>query len=135
MKKTKKEVINSIIIVLTFTFNIIVFAPIEIFYTNKNDFWFKLADILPVIIALFAIVTILLGVVAILLKNKKKEIFLKIIFVLTLGLYIQGNFLNFGYKVLDGSEIQWNLMIGKGMINTAIWILIISLPYIFTKLK
>lgn len=135
MKKTKKEVINSIIIILTFTFNIIVFAPIEIFYTNKNDFWFKLADILPVIIALFAIVTILLGVVAILLKNKKKEIFLKIIFVLTLGLYIQGNFLNFGYKVLDGSEIQWNLMIGKGMINTAIWILIISLPYIFTKLK
>lgn len=134
MKKIKKETINTILIMLAFAFNIIVFAPIELYLTNRKEFWFKLADILPIIFSIFIVLFIALVTIYILLKNKK-EIFKKIIFAMMLGLYIQGNFLNFGYNVLDGTEIQWNMMIGKGLINAAIWILIISLPYIFTKLK
>ncbi len=135
MKKINKEVINIILIIIAFIFNIIVFAPLEIFYTNKDELWFEVNDMLPIIIVLAIIIFIIFVIISILLKNRKREIFINIIFVLTLGLYLQGNFLNFGYNVLDGSEVQWDKMIGKGLINTAIWILIISLPYIFKTLK
>lgn len=135
MKKINKEVMSNILIIFAFIFNIVIFAPLEIFYTNKNEFWFGEWDLVPIIIGIAIILFVILILPATLLKDKKRDGFIKIIFVLTLGLYIQGNFLNFGYNVLDGSAVEWNTMVGKGVINTAIWILIISLPYFFSTLK
>lgn len=80
MKKIKKETINTILIILAFSFNIAVFAPIELYLTNKKEFWFGLVDILPIIFAVFIILCIVLGIICTLLKNKK-EIFKKTIFV------------------------------------------------------
>lgn len=135
MKKINKEIIGMILIIFGFVFNIAIFAPLEIFYTNKNEFWFKANDILPVVILIAIILFALLFLLGFLLKDKKRNIFIKILFVLMLGLYVQGNFLNLGYKVLDGSEIEWNTMIGKGILNTVIWLVILLIPYIFTILK
>lgn len=135
MKKINKEISGMILIIFTFIFNISIFAPLEMFYTNKNEFWFEVNDVLPVIIVISIILFAFLFLLGILLKDKKRNIFIKILFGLMLGLYIQGNFLNLGYKVLDGSEIEWGTMIGKGILNTAIWLVILLIPHIFAILK
>lgn len=135
MKKLKNSNINMILIVTAFIFNILIFAPIEIFYTNRNEFWFTLNDFIQVIIIVSISAFVIMILCAVFFKNKKRDIFLKIVFALLTGLYIQGNFLNFGYAVLDGTSINWNTMIWKGILNSLIWILIIILPYGIKKLK
>lgn len=136
MNKLKSKKINAILVISAFIFNILIFAPLEIYYTNKNEFWFKIKDFLPITIVVSIVILIFLTLLLLILKKKdKKQILIKAIFALTTGLYIQGNFLNFGYNVLDGSKIDWVSMIDKGLMNTAIWLLIIIFPYLFKKLK
>ena len=50
MNKLKSKKINAILVISAFIFNILIFAPLEIYYTNKNEFWFKIKDFLPITI-------------------------------------------------------------------------------------
>lgn len=107
MNKLKSKKINRILVISAFIFNIFIFAPLEIYYTNKNEFWFKLKEFLPItIIVAFITFLVLILLTLFLRKKDKNEILLKVIFAITTGLYIQGNFLNFGYGVLDGSKLE-----------------------------
>lgn len=135
MEKLKNERVNRIIVILTFIFNILIFGPTEIYYTNKNELWFEINDFLPIAIFFAMALFVILYLIATLLKSKKRDVFLRIIFALSLGLYIQGNFLNFGYKSLDGEKTVWRTTIIKGGINICIWILLISIPYCIKKLN
>ena len=135
MEKLKNVTLNGIMIIATFIFNIFIFAPIEIFYTNINELWFNIGDILPIIIPTAIIITFILWLLLKLFKEKAKSIYITTLFIINLGLYIQGNFLNLGYNVLDGEIINWGSMISKGVINTLIWIVIILIPLIYRKIK
>ena len=135
MERLKKDNLNYLIITIAFIFNIIVFAPIEIFYTNRKEFWFSITDILP-IICLFSFAFLLIFLIIYLVfKDKLLNNVKNVLFSIFFGLYLQGNFLNFGYNVLDGSTIKWETMIVKGIINTVIWLIILIVPFIFKKLK
>lgn len=129
------KVIFSIIIATAFAFNICLFAPLEFFYLNVFDLWFTVDYVLPSLIIIFCLVFLLIFGICVLTKNKIHTITCKIIFAIFIGLYIQGNFLNIGYKVLDGNEIDWNSMIVKGIINTLIWSAIIIIPFIIKWLR
>ena len=133
--KNKKEISNLVFVIFAFIFNLCIFAPIEIYYTNKQEFWFSIKDVLTMIIPFSLIVFAVLFLIGLILRNKLREIYVKIIFALLTTLYIQGNFLNFGYDTLDGTKVEWNTLIFKGIINSLIWIAIILLPYAFKKLK
>ena len=135
MEKLKNNKINGIIVIIAFVFNILIFAPIEIYYTNQSELWFNIKDMLPIIIPLAVLAITLFILPVIKIKGKKQRILVTIVFVLTIGLYIQGNFLNFGYNKLDGENINWNSMIVKGIINTIIWLIFIVIPIVFQKLK
>lgn len=135
MKKLRSNKVNGILIILAFVFNILIFAPIEIYFTNKDEFWFQASEIIPISIAIGLMCFVVFLLIAKLLKGNIRKGFLRIIFALTTALYIQGNYLNFGYEKLDGSKIDWNKMIGKGFINVAIWLIILFFPYFFRKLK
>ena len=134
MNKLKEEKLNTILVIVAFIFNILIFAPIEIFLTNQEEFWFGLKDFVFIILYVSVFIFLILYLISKLLKNKN-WIINRIVFALTIGLYIQGNFLNFGYGTLDGSEVNWNGSIYKGFINLGIWIVLILLPYAFKKLR
>lgn len=135
MKLLKNNVFNGIILALAFSFNILFFAPLEMYFTNKTDLWFSQGSILLISIPLTIVVTAVLAVILIKCNKKKKKVFQRIIAIVLTGLYIQGNFLNFGYGVLDGSDIDWLAMTIKGLINTAIWLALILFPFEIKKLK
>ena len=134
IEKINNKKINYILVISAFVFNLLIFAPLEIYYTNKSELWFNVKEFLPIVLIISILVFLFLLLIVEKL-NKKRKLFVNILFSLLLGLYIQGNFLNFGYGVLDGSEIKWNSMIGKAIINTIIWIIILLLPFVFKKLK
>lgn len=89
-------------------FTIIVFAPIEIFLSNRSFFWFTIVDILyfavPYFLGIF-----LVGLGLIVILNKYLEKFMKkiiaVIFGIAIATYVQGNFFFVNYGQLDGKNI------------------------------
>ena len=131
----KEKVINSLIISVVFAFNLCIFGPLEFFYSNIFEFWFSINQLLPIIIITFVVTSIIIFFLTYFTKNKLNSAIIRIIFILTVCLYIQGNYLNIGYNVLDGNDINWSSMIFKGIINTIIWVCIIIIPFAVKKMK
>ena len=135
MEKLKKDNVNYLIVITAFIFNIIIFAPIEVFYTNQKEFWFSITDFLPIIAIWFFSFAMIGLIIYLVFKKKFLNIVTYILFSAFFGLYIQGNFLNFGYSPIDGMSPNWDSMVLKGIINTIIWIVIFVTPFIFKILK
>lgn len=133
MKKSKNDLINCIIVAFVFTFNICVFAPLEFYYSNVFDLWFTVDYILPSIILVSVILFLITFCAMYFSKEKVSNGLLKFLFILMVCLYLQGNYLNVGYGVLNGTEIDWSSMILKGVINTLVWIAIIVVLIIVLK--
>lgn len=131
----KENIINSMIISLAFVFNLFIFAPIEFYYLNIFDFWFPIKFVIPTILVLSTVIFTVLFVFLTNVKGSKRLISTKVLFGLFLGLYIQGNYLNLGYGQLDGRDVNWDLMINKGIINLLIWIIILVIFFIIPYFK
>lgn len=117
---------------LLLTFTIFIFAPIEMYISNADEFWFLLKDIIPVVILYFTIATVLSCVLGAFIKNKKIfYIYNAIVLGLGLGLYIQGNFLNNDYGILDGSSIEWSWYTKRLIVGLLVWALCMVLPLLF----
>lgn len=135
MKIFEDKLVTSFILSLGLVFNILIFGPIEIYYTNVIDFWFPPTTIIPIIVVVSFIIFLSLFSVLQYTNGKTRKILSRIIFTFNICLYIQGNFLNIGYSVLDGSTVDWNSMIKKGIINTLFWLFLIIFPYNLKKMK
>ena len=112
---------------LTFTFCF--FGPLELYLTNIHEFWFSILDILCIIIFAGVVFFLLLALVGVLLKGKPQDLFSCLIFGIALALYIQGNFINADYGVLDGTELNWDNTY-YSILNTAIWAICIISPFV-----
>lgn len=119
-------------LLLSFTF--FVFGPLQMYLSNTSEFWFKLRHIIPAIIVSFFVVFIIItGISFIIPKNNRKH-YVALIFGIGFALYIQGNFINLDYGVLDGTEIDWSSYGILGVLNTVIWIACLTIPIILTRI-
>ena len=135
LENLKSKKINSIIVAFAFVFNLCIFAPLEFYYSNVFDLWFTVDNVLPIILGIGVLFFSILFSISYFTKGKIHDVIIKLIFILMLCLYIQGNYLNVGYDVLNGTQVDWYSMIGKGIINTIIWGTIILLVFIIKPLK
>lgn len=111
--------------ILLFCFTITIFGPIELYYTNYEEFWFTRWDMFIVSALLFIVCTFLLGVVGYFLKGKIRDLYSCLIFCISIALYIQGNFANVNYGILNGDEVQWGTYTTYAIFDTLGWFLII----------
>ncbi len=107
------------------TMTVAIFGPLEIYFTNYEEFWFSVKDIGIVVILLGAGCLIFLVALGLLLKGVGKELYSSVLFVLGLALYIQGNYVNIDYGVLDGKSIDWSAYPLYAILDTAGWLLLI----------
>ena len=111
------------------------FAPYEMYISNKDEMWFKLSTFwwMPV---LFCLLTILCScAVGFALKNVAKRIYTTLLFAIALCIYIQGNFLNIDLGVMNGGAIVWSGYTFRVMIRLMVWILIIAVSIILSIYK
>lgn len=123
---------------LFFAFTIFIFAPIELYLTNINGFWFKISDVLLFTTPCFLTVMMISMAVFALLREKLSMIrqgLAALLFGTGLALYIQGNFINADYGILDGRQIDWSKYSAIGAINIIIWVPLIIIPVVLTYLK
>lgn len=115
-----------LISILFATTTLALFAPLEIYFTNATEFWFSL-DVAVKVAAILAGCTFVLSLgIGLLLRGRAREVYSYILFVLVLLLYIQGNYANTNYGLLDGATIDWSSYSLYGVMDTIGWILVLA---------
>ena len=134
MKLFKNMIINNntwILFSFAFSFMLCIFAPIELFLTNENEFWFSLVDILPGFVLIFLLLLFLLVFSGILVPDSKRRYLFAFICSLYFALYLQGSFLFNGVGLLNGAAIKWADFKLQMIINLLIWMIIFLCIYFF----
>ena len=118
--------------VLFFVFTFVFYGPLSLYLPNSQELWFGLGSVFKIVSVFSLAVFAIAFAVGLLLPEKLTKFFVKLGFGVTLGLYIQGNFININYGtgVMDGTEIDWGSYSGYAVINTIVWIVCIALPFI-----
>ena len=132
MNKQNKKTLILISMLLSITF--FLFGPVEYYMTNINEIWFGLNSIIAFMLVITLISTAILYLLLRTIPKKLQMVFVCFIFSLGLGLYLQGNYLNVSYGLLNGQKIIWENYAKYGTINTFIWVIIIVVPFLMVKL-
>ena len=122
MKKNIHIILSMILLLVT----IAIFGPVELYCTNYDEFWFSPKDMMIVSVILFVVIGVLGGIIGLLLKGKAREIYSCILFSVGIASYLQGNYININYGVLNGKDINWGQYWGYAILDTLIWLLIIG---------
>lgn len=119
-------------VICFFVFTVCLYGPFSLFFQNAEEFWFTLKDFSIVVLPVSLIVLAILFLLSIVLPETKGHIMIKLLFGITLGMYIQGNYINirYGSGVLDGSEIVWSEYTTYAIWSTAVWIVCLALPFV-----
>jgi len=114
--------------ITAFSFMIAVFAPLDIYFSNKGYFFFE-GNVLLGWMACAFITSCILCFLVLCVSNKFGQKFFDVIWGMffggTLGLYLQGNWDLTDYGAWNGDDIDWNLFKTQFLIWTIIWILLI----------
>lgn len=121
-----KKNIGIILSILLITFTIAIFGPIEFYCTNSGEFWFSFETVLDIVLILASICIFTLLLIMIFLRGRGRDIFGVLLFSVGTALYIQGNFANINYGVLDGAEIDWTAYPVYAFFDTAGWLLLLG---------
>lgn len=109
---------------LAASFMIMVFAPIEIYYSNQDQFWFEIKQLIPVVICLFMIflvVSLVVLGVLFLINQKAYNVGIILYLIAFLSTYIQGNFLVKNLPGLDGTQPVWKDYISEDIKTIIVW--------------
>lgn len=127
MKKGNRfsGMLPGIVLTLTVSFILAVYAPLELWVTNQSEFWFDQMDLLTPIILVFAACSAGGIGVFFLLRTAGKRWYcagLAFGFAVLIGLYVQGNFLAGSLPPMDGTEVDWSAYPVQRALSWALWI-------------
>ena len=124
------EVITTVFSAVLFAFTMLVFAPFEIYLSNKDFFFFDGTEMLGFSILFFGALIfaiILFSVIAGVVSKKIVSAINALIWSLTLALYVQGNFILADYGIMDGTPVDWSAFKKEGIISVAVFVVIMCI--------
>lgn len=120
-------------------FMLFLYAPLELLFTNQDEFWFDAYILTPLMLVPFGIGCVCAILLFFLLGKLNEGLYwlgLAVGFIGYIGLYVQGNFLASGLPPLDGEPINWDLYTGERVKSVIAWaIAAIVVITLFCKLK
>lgn len=118
----KKQMIEFFPAALFLNVTYAVFNPSSLFLNNIEEFSVSYFKILPIILAMVLALTVSVYLIVLCFTNEKNVVYASaFFFALTLGLYVQGNFLNPNFPELDGTEIVWSEYAVEEIISAVFW--------------
>lgn len=109
-----------------FGFTFFVFAPFEFYMTNNGDLWFSIYDFGGYLLIAFVVYVLFIYIISkLFVKSIAIQLLSFILFLLTIDLYIQGNFLRTDYGQLDGQPIVWSEYAKSGIISIVVLVVIL----------
>lgn len=136
IKNAKKRLnVRLCLSIALFVVIVCVVGPFELFITNRSEFWFGLDEMLLIVGAMTGVAVVVLGAIGLLLRGKARACYTVVLFAVAVGLYLQSNFLNINYGLLDGKAIDWGSYGTYAIINTAVWIVLVAAAIAMWALK
>lgn len=104
------------------TVTVCIFMPASLFLGNIDEFAVGFVQIIPLLMFAVLIAAVIVLGIGLIVPNKIYDVYVAVVFGCALASYIQGNFLNPDFGVLNGREIQWSQYKINGIISTAVWL-------------
>lgn len=133
MNKKDKKLLISVVLLLNITF--FLFGPVEYYLTNTSEIWFPLKGIIGILLLITILSSAIIFFLLYILPSNLQIIFSCLVFSLGLALYLQGNYMNPSYGLLNGQSILWSKYTIYGIINTVIWVIIFIVPLVLLKIN
>lgn len=117
-----------------------IFAPLDAFFANRDEFWFSLEQLFPVLmIAFLAVAVISITLMLLIQVCKAAPAIYGFLLYAYLFFYIQGNYIPRNYGVMNGTEVDWASYGGYGTASivlafVCIFLCIISLVKLKNKI-
>lgn len=124
--------------VLFFVVTFGIFMPCSLFIGNSTEFVIGFKEVYPLIVCTVIIGFAVLMILGFLLvPDVVFRVYSALVYGVTLGLYIQGNFMNPHFGVLNGSDIDWSQYKVYSIVGIIVWALCLIVPMvlIFAKKK
>ena len=131
--KQKIKLLCPPLIFLIVTFCI--FMPSSLFLGNLDEFAVEFTALIPLLIAASLITAAVVILIGLIVPKKICNIYAAVIFGGALAAYVQGNFLNPDFGVLNGRQIQWSQFRVNAIISTVVWIVLIVVPPVIICFK
>lgn len=136
LKKDKKYLEPIFILSAAICFMFFLYAPIELYFTNKSEFWYDIWVLLPIMLCVWFIFTLICIVGFIILYKCGIKLYNTAViamFVTFLCSYIQGNYLIEYLPAMDGRSIDWNLYAGGRTQTIILWIIVSAAMVLLVK--
>lgn len=116
--------------VSAFLLTVKIYLPLDTFVNNIGYFNFALQDFIFVLIAEFTLFLLLSFYLGLILKRKAVYVLSTLMLGLTAAVFVQYNFMNGNLELVIGVEPEWDKYTGFGILNAAVWVIILALPFI-----
>lgn len=137
-QKDKTGLWAGICVLTSLFFMLFIYAPIELYCYNKDEFWFDIYDLFPVIFCLFAtalITSVLVATCIFFIFPRLYHILcLPLLCVAFLSTYIQGTFMVKKLPPMDGLEPNWSEYNTEMLYSIILWIAVTLFIAILYKL-
>lgn len=122
-------------IILLLGFMSCIYAPYELYLTNRGEFWFQLSLFwwIPLLVGGGAM--LLAVCVGMLLRGKAFTVYEALLFAAAICIYLQGNFLNLDVGLMNGAEIEWSQYYGRFLIDALFLCAIIVIVIVTALIK
>jgi hypothetical protein len=125
-------------IALTFALSFLLglYAPLELYFTNKSEFHFDALTLLPVLLVLFLLIALAGTVIFSLCRAISRKLYdgaLMLAMLAYLCTYVQGMFLVSSLPPLDGTKIEWSEYTTQNVISVVLWVVVAVLIFLLAK--
>lgn len=136
-RKSKKVEMGAFLALnIMLSFMICIYAPLETFCNNKEEFWFDFYTLFPILIFMFILMFITIGIIYLCMRflNKTLSVIgILFLFFIQISVYIQGNFFVNNLPPLDGTEINWSLYSSENLKTLCLWMFLLLLILVLKK--
>lgn len=122
------KISSAITLSLTTCFMFFIYAPLELYFTNQNEFFYDIYILLPLIFLNF-LIFFGISIVFFLIIRKAKLFYccLYLYFIAFICSYIQGNFLAGWLPPIKGEMVDWNSFPLERIKSILLWVIVIGI--------
>ncbi len=127
----KKRILPALLSAFALSFTLFLFGPLDLTYISRTYIRCTILDLAPFCCLFWLITFAALFIPAAVIGGKIHSFLVSAYCGLTLGFYIQGNYLNIDLGVLDGDTVSWQNYGDNALLNYAVWFVILLIPFLF----
>lgn len=132
-----KGVKEGALLALAMCFMVLIYAPIEIYSYNQDEFWYDMYDLIPIFTLMFVAAFLLLVILAVLVSSFNRKLYNAIFVFGTIGFistYIQGNFMVGNLPRMDGTVVNWADYAKDKVYSLVLWLVVTIIVCVLVKL-